>query len=198
MTFTNYETREVNCKIVYYGVGASGKYSNLKWIYQKLNNSSSAFTLIPAQQFEAVWFDFLLPKNANVRGFGVRVHLYTITTRNLEVSNELLSSYETIFKGVDAIVFVADSQTRRLKDNIEFLSNLGGILNSLGYSLREIPYVLQLNKRDLSGISSVNQLESHLLFKNEPVIETTANTGVGVLETFQSATNQILSELWKG
>jgi mutual gliding-motility protein MglA len=198
MTFINYETREVNCKIIYYGLGASGKYSNLTWIYQNLADNPNSFTFLPDRQLEVLFFDFLLPRNLNVRGFGIRIHLYTISTRNLENLPNLNSSYELIFKGVDGLVFVADSQSRRIQDNVKALSELNSGLSRQGYDLMEMPYSLQLNKRDLSDILPVNQLQSHLSFKNEPLIEAVAKNGLGVMETFQSVTNQILSELWKG
>jgi hypothetical protein len=195
MTFINHETREINCKIVYYGPGASGKYSNLTWIYQNFADNPNTFTFLPSQQLESLWFDFSLPRNLNIRGFGIRVHLYTISTRNLEVPFHFSSSYEIMLKGVDGLVFVADSQSRRIKDNIESLSALKSSLNYHRYDLMEMPYALQLNKRDLSDVSTIHQLKSHFVCKNEPVIEAVANDGIGVLETFQAVTNQIVSLL---
>lgn len=196
MTFINYDNHEVNCKVVYYGAGLSGKASNLRHIYLNARDyCDNAISLLPSTSSDVLFFDILLPDNANVRSFKVRIHLYTISSCFSQVPFSIDESFCTVLKGVDAVVFVADSQITKLNSNIESLNKLNQDLRFHGYNLNEIPYVLQLNKRDLPDALPVDKLKSQLGFKGEPVIESVASKNIGVMETFQMITNQILAEL---
>lgn len=199
MTFINYETQEVNCKVVYYGAGLSGKATNLRWIYQAAKDyCDSAISLLPSQTSDALFFDFQLPDNARVRSFKVRIHLYTVSSCFSKIPFSTDDAFRTILKGVDAIIFVADSEMTKFNSNIESLNRLQQDLRFHGYNLNEMPYALQLNKRDLPNIAPVDKLKAQLNFKGEPVFESVAIRGVGVMETFQAVANQILAELWNG
>jgi hypothetical protein len=199
MTFINYDNHEVNCKVVYYGAGLSGKASNLRWVYLNARDyCDNAITLIPSQTSDALFFDVLLPDNARVRSFKVRLHLYTISGCLSQVPFSTDEAFRTVLKGVDAVVFVADSQAARTNSNVESLGRLEQDLKFHGYNLNELPYVLQLNKRDLPDALPADKLKAQLGYKGEPVIESVAVRGLGVMETFQVISNQILSELSNG
>ena len=199
MTFINYENHEVNCKVVYYGSGLSGKASNLRKIYLTARDyCENAITLIPSESYDSLWFDILLPDNARVRSLKVRLHLYTISSCFSQVPFSTAEAFRTIMKGVDAVVFVADSQATKVNSNIESLERLKQDLRFHGYNLNEMPYVLQLNKRDSTDALPVENLKSQLGYKGEPVFESVASRGIGVMETFQAISNRILSELSNG
>lgn len=199
MTFINYDNHEVNCKVVYYGAGLSGKASNLRQIYLNAKDyCDNAITLIPSEAHDALWFDVLLPDNARVRSFKVRLHLYTVSSCFSQVPFSTAEAFRTVMKGVDAVVFVADSKATRINSNIESLERLKQDLRFHGYNLDEIPYVLQLNKRDLPDALPTDKLKTSLGYSGEPVIESVAFKGIGVMETFQAVANQILGELSKG
>ena len=164
MTFINYASREINCKIVYYGPGLCGKTTNLQYIFL-----------------------------GNIRGFKVKFHLYTVPGQVFYDASRKL-----ILKGVDGVVFVADSQEERMDANVESLYNLEENLQTQGYDLMKIPYVLQLNKRDLGNIVPVEDLAAELQRKGEPVVEAVASTGAGVFDTLKAVAKQVLTELRKG
>jgi mutual gliding-motility protein MglA len=186
----------IRIKVVYYGAGLSGKASNLRQIYLTARDyCDNAVTLIPSQTSDALFFDVLLPDNARVRSFKVRLHLYTVSGCFSQIPFSTDEAFRTVLKGVDAVVFVADSQAARINSNIESLRRLEQDLRFHGYTLNDMPYVLQLNKRDLPNALPVDNLKSQLGFRGEPVFESVANRGVGVMETFQAISNQILGEL---
>jgi signal recognition particle receptor subunit beta len=140
-----------------------------------------------------LFFDFLPIDLGTVRGFKTRIHLYTVPGQVFyEASRKL------ILKGADGVVFVADSQEERLDANLETLDNLREHLKEHKLDFDTIPYVLQLNKRDLSGILSVEDLTKHLQVKSEPVLEAVAVTGQGVFETLREVAKLVLAELKKG
>src|SRR5206468_60436 len=145
MTFINYAAREINCKIVYYGPGLGGKTTNLKWIYGRSNPTSRGKLISLATETDrTLFFDFLPLDLGTIRGFRTRFHLYTVPGQVFYDASRKL-----ILKGVDGVVFVADSQAARMEANLESLRNLELNLKEQGYDLRIMPYVLQLNKRDL-------------------------------------------------
>ena len=193
MTFLNYITREINCKIVYYGPGLGGKTTNLKYIYEITNPENKGKLISLATETErTLFFDFLPIDLGQIRGFRTRFHLYTVPGQVFYDASRKL-----ILRGVDAVVFVADSQEERLDANIESLSNLDENLKEQGMDLTKIPYALQLNKRDLTNVIPVDDLKRQLLVKGEPVFEAVATKGVGVLDTLKAVARQVLVELRK-
>jgi signal recognition particle receptor subunit beta len=193
LTFINYVAREINCKLVYYGPGLGGKTTNLQHIYQITNPENKGKMISLATETErTLFFDFLPIDLGQIRGFSMRFHLYTVPGQVFYDASRKL-----ILKGVDGVVFVADSQEERLDANLESLSNLNLNLKEQGFDLNKIPYVLQLNKRDLPNALPAERLKKLLLVKGEPVFEAVAPKGEGVLETLKAAARQVLVELRK-
>jgi mutual gliding-motility protein MglA len=193
MTFINYASREINCKIVYYGPGLCGKTTNLQYIYDKTNPGAKGKLISLATETDrTLFFDFLPLELGTVRGFKTRFHLYTVPGQVFYDASRKL-----ILKGVDGIIFVADSQVERMDANVEAIDNLQANLKTQGYDLMTIPYVLQLNKRDLPNVESVEEMKRLLMKKNEPVFEAVASKGPGVFETLKGVAKLVLSELTK-
>jgi signal recognition particle receptor subunit beta len=193
LTFINYVAREINCKIVYYGPGLGGKTTNLQYVYQITSPENKGKMISLATETErTLFFDFLPIDLGQIRGFRTRFHLYTVPGQVFYDSSRKL-----ILKGVDGVVFVADSQEERMDANLESVSNLAQNLKEQGFDLGKIPYVLQLNKRDLPNAMPTDDLRQQLLVKGEPVIEAIATQGVGVLATLKAVARQILIELRK-
>jgi signal recognition particle receptor subunit beta len=194
LSFINFAAREINCKIVYYGAGLGGKTTNLQMIYQKTADQQKGKMISLATETErTLFFDFLPLDLGSVRGFKTRIHLYTVPGQVFYDASRKL-----ILRGVDGIVFVADSQEQRMDANGEALDNLMANLKEHGYDFNKIPYVLQLNKRDLPNILPVDMLATELRKKNEPIIEAVAFQGVGVFETLKEIAKQVLTELKAG
>ncbi|HKP38563.1 MAG TPA: ADP-ribosylation factor-like protein [Pyrinomonadaceae bacterium] len=191
MTFINYANKEINCKIVYYGPGLCGKTTNLQHIYDATAPQAKGKLISLATETDrTLFFDFMPLELGTVRGFKTRFHLYTVPGQVFyEASRKL------ILKGVDGVVFVADSQEERMDANIESLYNLDENLKAHGYDLMKIPYVLQLNKRDLPNVVPAADIAAELLKKDEPVVEAVASTGVGVFDTLKAVAKQVLTEL---
>ncbi len=194
MTFINYASREINCKIVYYGPGLCGKTTNLQHIYDSTAPQAKGKLISLATETDrTLFFDFMPLELGTVRGFKTRFHLYTVPGQVYYDASRKL-----ILKGVDGVVFVADSQEERMDANIESLYNLEENLQSQGYDLAQIPYVLQLNKRDLPNVTPIEELSSELVRKGEPVFEAVATDGTGVFDTLKAVAKQVLTELRKG
>ncbi len=194
MSFINFAAREINCKIVYYGPGLGGKTTNLQYVYDKTTDKQKGKMISLATETDrTLFFDFLPLDLGTVRGFKTRFHLYTVPGQVFYDASRKL-----ILRGVDGVVFVADSQQERMDANVEALENLQGNLKEHGYDLAKIPYVLQLNKRDLPNILPVDQLKKELVKKGEPVFEAVAFHGTGVFETLKEVARQVLIELKKG
>ncbi|MGI8656524.1 MAG: GTP-binding protein [Pyrinomonadaceae bacterium] len=193
MTFINYASREINCKIVYYGPGLCGKTTNLQYIFDSTAPASKGKLISLATETDrTLFFDFMPLELGSVRGFKTRFHLYTVPGQVFYDASRKL-----ILKGVDGVVFVADSQEERMDANIESLYNLEENLQTQGYDLLKLPYVLQLNKRDLPTALPVEDLAAELKRKDEPAIEAVAATGVGVFDTLKAVAKQVLTELRK-
>ena len=193
MTFINYASREINCKIVYYGPGLGGKTTNLQFVYDATAAQAKGKLISLATETDrTLFFDFLPLDLGTVRGFKTRFHLYTVPGQVFYDASRKL-----ILKGVDGVVFVADSQRERMDANVESLYNLESNLQQHGYDLRKLPYVLQLNKRDLPNVLPVEDLKAELLRNGEPVFEGVANRGVGVFDTLKAVAKQVLMELRK-
>lgn len=194
LSFINFAAREINCKIVYYGAGLGGKTTNLQFIFDKTaDKQKSKMISLATETDRTLFFDFLPLDLGTVRGFKTRFHLYTVPGQVFYDASRKL-----ILRGVDGIVFVADSQQERMDANLEALDNLMSNLQEHGYNFERIPYVLQLNKRDLPNILPPDQLKRELQRKNEPVVEAIAFQGVGVFETLKEIAKQVLVELKKG
>ena len=193
MTFINYASREINCKIVYYGPGLCGKTTNLQYIYDSTAPTSKGKLISLATETDrTLFFDFMPLELGTVRGFKTRFHLYTVPGQVFYDASRKL-----ILKGVDGVVFVADSQDERMDANIESLYNLEENLQANGYDLSKIPYVLQLNKRDLPNVIPAEEMVVELRRKDEPVHEAIAAKGNGVFDTLKSVAKQVLTELRK-
>ena len=194
LSFINFAAREINCKIVYYGAGLGGKTTNLQVIYQKTADQQKGKMISLATETErTLFFDFLPLDLGSVRGFKTRIHLYTVPGQVFYDASRKL-----ILRGVDGIVFVADSQEQRMDANVEALENLMSNLKEHGYDFNKIPYVLQLNKRDLPNILPIDMLATELRKKNEPIVEAVAFQGTGVFETLKEIAKQVLTELKAG
>jgi mutual gliding-motility protein MglA len=193
MTFINYASREINCKIVYYGPGLCGKTTNLQHIYDSTAPQAKGKLISLATETDrTLFFDFMPLELGTVRGFKTRFHLYTVPGQVFYEASRRL-----ILRGVDGVVFVADSQEERMDANIEALYNLEENLRSHGYELMKIPYVLQLNKRDLPNVIPTCELIAELQRKGEPTIDALASNGVGVFDTLKAVAKQELTELRK-
>ena len=194
MTFINYASREINCKIVYYGPGLCGKTTNLQYIYDSTAPQAKGKLISLATETDrTLFFDFMPLELGTVRGFKTRFHLYTVPGQVYYDASRKL-----ILKGVDGVVFVADSQEERMDANVESLYNLEENLQTQGYELNNIPYVLQLNKRDLPNVIPAHDLTGELQKKGEPVFEAVATNGTGVFDTLKAVAKQVLAELRKG
>jgi signal recognition particle receptor subunit beta len=194
MTFINYASREINCKIVYYGPGLCGKTTNLQHIFESTPTQSRGKLISLATETDrTLFFDFMPLELGTVRGFKTRFHLYTVPGQVFYDASRKL-----ILKGVDGVVFVADSQEERMDANVESLYNLEENLQTQGYDLMKLPYVLQLNKRDLPNIIPADELAAELRRKEEPVVEAVAASGAGVFDTLKAVAKQVLTELRKG
>jgi len=193
MPFINFATKEINCKIVYYGPGLSGKTTNIKWIYDHVRPENKGEMITLATETErTLFFDFVPIEVSNVKGFKVRFHLYTTPGQIIYQASRKL-----ILKGVDGIVFVADSQEERHDANLDTLEDMIDNLRDYDIDIAQIPLVFQYNKRDLPNILPVEKLRADLNRWNRPDFEAIATKGVGVLETFKEITRQVLQTLKK-
>ena len=191
MTYVNYAAREINVKIVYYGPGLGGKTTNLQYIYSRAGgNQKGKLISLATETDRTLFFDFMPLDLGNIRGFKTRLHLYTVPGQVYYNASRKL-----ILKGVDGLVQVADSQVERLDANIESIENLQENLKEHGYDLDNIPYVLQLNKRDLPNILPVDELTKKLQVKDEPVLEAVATDGTGVFQSLKAVSKLVLIDL---
>jgi len=193
MSFINYSAREINCKIVYYGPGLCGKTTNLQFIYRRTNPGQKGKLISLATETErTLFFDFLPLALGDIKGFKVRFHLYTVPGQVFYAASRKL-----ILKGVDGVVFVADSQLERMESNLESIDDLGINLAEQGYNLEKLPFTIQYNKRDLPNIIPVDEIDRLLNPRKIPAFEGVAVTGRGVFETLKSVAKQVLFELKK-
>ena len=193
MSFINYSSREINCKIVYYGPGLCGKTTNLQYIYRRTNPEQKGKLISLATETErTLFFDFLPIALGDIRGFKIRFHLYTVPGQVFYAASRKL-----ILKGVDGVIFVADSQIERMDANMESLEDLNMNLAEQGYELEKLPFAMQYNKRDLPNIIPVADLDNVLNLRKVPWFEAVAVTGKGVFETLKAVAKQVLFELKK-
>ena len=194
MVLFNNATKEITAKVVYYGPGLCGKTTNLQFIYESLPTGNRSKMLSLATRTDrTLFFDFLPLDLGSIRGFRTRFHLYTVPGQVFYDASRKL-----ILKGVDGVIFVADSQLERMEANIESLDNLRFNLEEQGYDLDKVPYVIQYNKRDLPSAVPLDELRATLNTNNVPDFEASAVTGEGVFDTLKALAKQVLTELRKG
>jgi len=194
VSFINYSTKEVNCKIVYVGTGLSGKTTNVQYIYeQTAQDLRGKFFAGNSENERTLFFDFLPLGVGDVRGYKTRFHLYTIPGQTFyEISQQF------ILKGVDGVVFVVDSQAERMEANLESFEILNRNLERQGYDTNKLPMIFQYNKRDLPSALPLKELEQTFNPSRKPSFEAVASRGDGVMETLQSITQWVIRELKGG
>lgn len=191
MSFINYAGREINCKIVYYGPGLGGKTTNLQYIYSQTNNDQRGkMVSLTGETERTLFFDFLPLNIGEIRGFKTRFHLYTVPGQHFYDA-----SRKVVLKGVDGIVFVADSRVERMEENLESLKSLDANLREQGYDLHHLPFVFQYNKRDVDNPVPIRVLHEQLNTFGAPEIEAVAMSGVGVFDTLKQVSKAILKAL---
>lgn len=194
MSFINYGTQEINCKVLYFGPGLSGKTTNVQYIYERTQEGQkSKLVSLSTENERTLFFDFLPLAVGEIRGFKTRFHLYTVPGQTFyEVSRQF------ILKGVDGVVFVADSQRERMEANVESWDALKRGLEQQGYDALRVPIVFQYNKRDLGGVVSIQELEATLNSSRRPYFEACAHRGEGVMETLQAISQWVVRDLKGG
>ncbi len=194
MSFINHNAKEIHCKIVYYGPSLGGKTTNIQWVYQTLaQDQRSKLVALNTEIERTLFFDFLPLEVGEIRGFQTRFHLYTVPGQVIYDASRKL-----ILKGLDGVVFVVDSQADRLEENIESMKNLEKNLQQQGYNIREVPLVIQYNKRDLPNALPLKDLRRHLNLYNAQEVEASAFEGKGVLESFKLVSKNIIQILKGG
>jgi len=191
LSVINYASREINCKIVYYGPGLGGKTTNLKKIYEKLNpNHRGEMVSLCTDIDRTLFFDFVPVDLGSIKGFKTRFHLYTVPGQVYYNASRKL-----ILRSVDGMIFIADSQIERIEDNIESMRNLIENLKDYNMNLSEMPFVIQYNKRDLPNIAPVEQINKLLNPLKVPYFEAVANEGIGVFSTLKETSKLVLTKL---
>jgi len=191
MSFINYSSREINCKIVYYGPGLCGKTTNLQWIHEKLPIKNKGKMLSLATETDrTLFFDFLPIELGSIRGMKTRIQLYTVPGQVFYNATRRM-----VLKGADCVVFVCDSQEAMLDANLESLENLRQNLEANEIDADEIPMVMQYNKRDLPNALPIEILNERLNPKGLPYYEAVAMKGIGVEETLKGATTLVFRAL---
>ncbi len=191
MALINYSSKEINCKIVYYGPGLGGKTTNIKHIYSKVNPENRGKLMsLDTELDRTLFFDFLPVDLGTVKGFSVHFHLYTVPGQVYYNASRKL-----ILKGVDGLIFVADSQIERFEDNIDSIENLDDNLAEYHKKVEEIPLAIQYNKRDLPNIVSLNELEDALNPRGVFYCEGVATEGIGVFDPLKEVSKKVLRKL---
>ncbi len=191
MSLVNYATREITCKIVYYGPGRSGKTTNLQYIHSRVPwDRKGEMVSLATDADRTLFFDFLPLDLGKISGFTTRFQLYTVPGQVYYNATRKL-----VLQGADGVVFVADSQRSQLEADIESFRNLQENLLEHGIDIREIPIVIQYNKRDLPNVFSIEELENELNFRNVPSFPASALSGDGVFDTLRSASEGVLRKL---
>ncbi len=194
MSLFNYNAKEIHCKIVYYGPSLGGKTTNIQWMYQSLaSDQKSKLMALNTEIERTLLFDFLPLDIGEIRGFKTRFHVYSVPGQIVYDATRKL-----ILQGIDGVIFVADSQADRLDENLQALDNLEKNLQQQGYNIKEIPLLLQYNKRDLPTALPIQELRKHLNRFNAQEIEACAFEGKGVLESFKMMSKSILQVLKGG
>jgi signal recognition particle receptor subunit beta len=193
MVLFNYATKEITAKVVYYGPGLCGKTTNLQFVYDSLpSNNKSKMLSLATKTDRTLFFDFLPLDLGKIRGMRTKLQLYTVPGQVYYNSTRQL-----VLKGADGIVFVADSQDFAIDANQESLQNLEDNLKRQGIRLKEMPLVLQYNKRDLPNALPLAELDKEINKGGNPRFESVATTGIGVEETIKGITQLVLAHLVK-
>lgn len=194
MSFINYNAKEIHCKIVYYGPSLGGKTTNLQWVYhQTASQEKSELFSLPGDVERTLFFDFLPLNIGDIRGFKTRFHLYSVPGQVVYDASRKL-----ILTGLDGVIFVADSQSERMEENIQAMDNLKTNLERQGYDIKDIPLVIQYNKRDLPNALPVSDLRAALNKYNSVDFEGTASEGKGVFESLRTVSKSIINVLKGG
>lgn len=194
MSLINHNAKEIHCKIVYYGPSLGGKTTNIQWVYHKsTGQDKSELIELPSDVERTLFFDFLPLNIGKIRDMNTRFHLYSVPG---QVVYE--NSRRQILKGIDGIVFVADSQEERMEENIQSLKNLEKNLELQGYDINEIPMVIQYNKRDLPNAVPLAEMRNALNRFNAPDFEGCAREGAGVFESLKTVSKSIITVLKGG
>ncbi len=188
MVSINFSTREVNCKIVYYGPGLSGKTTNLQYVHTKVPKARRGDLISLATESDrTLYFDFLPIDIGSINGMATKFQLYTVPGQVFYNATRKL-----VLRGADGVVFVADSQRSKREENIESLHNLKENLLEYGYDMETMPVVLQYNKRDLPDLLTIEELDADLNWAEWPHIEAAAADGTGVFDTLKLITKSVL------
>jgi len=191
VSLINYSSREINCKIVYYGPGLGGKTTNIQYVYDKLApDTKGKLVTLATEMDRTLFFDFLPLELGEVKGFKTRFHLYTVPGQVYYNASRKL-----ILRGVDGVVFVGDSQDSRFEANIESLYNLHENLTEYDLELEKLPFVVQWNKRDVPGAVPVAELNEELNPEGYDHFEAVATVGTGVFDTLKCVAKKVLREL---
>jgi len=191
VSLINYSSREISCKIVYYGPGLGGKTTNIQYVYNRVAPQTRGRLVSLATEMDrTLFFDFLPLDLGAIKGFRTRFHLYTVPGQVYYDASRRL-----ILRGVDGIVFVADSLIGRFEANVESLYNLHENLAEHGLKLENVPFALQYNKRDLRSIIPVSDLQEELNPQRYPHFEAVATQGVGVFDTLKCVSKLVLRKL---
>jgi signal recognition particle receptor subunit beta len=193
MSFVNDNAKEIHCKIVYYGPSLGGKTTNIQWVYAKTSKEENPLKIMGTENERTLFFDFLPLFVGDIRGYKTRFHLYTVPGQVVYDASRKL-----IMKGLDGVIFVADSQPERMEENIESLKNLDTNLRQQGYNIREIPLIIQYNKRDLKNCVPVPEMRRLLNKYNSPDFEAVASQGIGVFESLKTVSKTVVSILKGG
>ena len=191
MSLVNYSTREITCKIVYYGPGRSGKTSNLQYIHASVpDERKGPMVSLATETDRTLFFDFLPLELGTISGFKTRIQLYTVPGQVYYNATRKL-----VLRGADGVVFVADSQREQAADNIDSLRNLHENLLEENIDVRDFPMVLQYNKRDLPSVLPIEELDEALNYRGVPAFPAATINGEGVFETLKSASQLVLQSL---
>lgn len=191
MPLIHYSSREIDCKIVYYGPGLSGKTTNLRYIYDHTDpEGRGPFISVKTEKAHTLFFDFLLIYLGDINGFNLKVNLYTIPAKTFYEESKKL-----IMNGLDGVVFVADSQVERMEANFVSMENLKKDLSLSDMDINYIPLVIQYNKRDLPDTMPVDEMNSLLNTRAVPSYETAALNGEGVFEALKGVIGQVIDKL---
>ena len=194
MSFINHNDKEIHIKVVYYGPSLGGKTTNLQWVFdQTSDNQKSKMMALHTEIERTLFFDFLPLDVGLIRGFKTRLLLYSVPGQKIFDQRR-----KQIMTGLDGVIFVADSQNERMEENVESLKNLEQNLEIIGYNIREVPLIMQYNKRDLPNVAPLRTMRAQLNSYNAIEFEATASEGKGVFESLTSMTKSIVNILKGG
>jgi signal recognition particle receptor subunit beta len=191
MALINIASREIHCKIVYYGIGYCGKTTNLQHVYKSINpNARGEMLSIATETERTLFFDFLPLDLGTVHGFRTRFHLYTVPGQILYERTRI-----AVLNGADGIVFVVDSQAEKFEENVQSIAELEMNMRRIGKDLGNFPFVMQWNKRDMPSALPVMVLERYLNRRRVPSFEAVAADGRGVFATLRAISKNVMAQL---